>query len=294
MYQSTNRRDFIRNVALLVGGTAILPEIGCHSTSTIKGVGNHHLDTFGIQLYTLRDLVPTDIMGVVSSLSTFGYRQIEGYEGDRGLWWGFTPLEFKNRIQDVGIKMVSSHCNYLVDLDQKAEQAAMVGLEYLICPSVGPQKSMDDWKRVTDSFNTAGSICKKHGIRFAYHNHEYSFIAFSGMIPHDYIMANTDASTVDHEMDIYWVVTSGADPEAFLTKYKNRFRLCHIKDRIIGSAERDASCDLGTGMINYPKILRTALDNGMKHFIIEQERYDGTTSIKSAEANANYLKKLMV
>jgi sugar phosphate isomerase/epimerase len=292
MHHSTNRRDFIRNVGILVGGSAILPEIGCHPTSAIKGLGNHHFDTFGIQLYTLRDLVPHDIMSVVRSLSTFGYKQIEGYEDDQGLWWGFSPQEFKKRITDVGIKMVSSHCKYTENLDQKAEQAAFVGLEYLICPWVGPQKTMDDWKRITDTFNEAGRICKKHGIRFAYHNHEYTFKAFSGMIPHDFLMANTDPDTVDH--DIYWVVTGGADPEAFLTKYKNRFRLCHVKDRMSGTDEKEASCDLGTGMINYPKILRTALDNGMKHFIVEQERYDGSTSIKSAEANANYLKRLMV
>ena len=48
----------------------------------------------------------------------------------------------------------------------------------------------------------------------------------------DIYMQNTDSALVDYEMDIYWVVTANQEPEAWLKKYKNRFRLCHIKDRI--------------------------------------------------------------
>jgi sugar phosphate isomerase/epimerase len=93
-------------------------------------------------------------------------------------------------------------------------------------------------------------------------------------------------------MDIYWVVTAGLDPEALMKKYKNRFRLCHIKDRIKGATERDASCILGQGSINYPKILKTAKHHDMQYYIVEQERYDNTTEMDCAKADAEYLKKI--
>ena len=200
--------------------------------------------------------------------------------------------EFKY-LDDINIKMVSAHCNIKEDFEKKAAQAAEIGMEYLICPWVGPQKSMDDWKKVTDEFNACGEICKKNGIKFAYHNHAYTFKAFSGMIPHDFVMENTDPALVDHEMDIYWVVTGGADPIEFLNKYPNRFRLCHIKDRMktAPADERMASCDLGTGKIDFPKILKVAKEKGMKYFILEQERYDNSTPLKSVEVGAKYLKE---
>jgi sugar phosphate isomerase/epimerase len=150
-----------------------------------------------------------------------------------------------------------------------------------------------EWKTVTDLFNDCGRICKENGIRFAYHNHEYTFKSFSGMIPQDFLMQNTDPDLVDHQMDIYWVVTGGADPVDFLNRYPNRFRLCHVKDRLKDSTERDASCDLGTGIIDYPKILKIAAEKGVKYFIVEQERYDNSTPLKSAEHDAEYLKKLV-
>ena len=237
--------------------------------------------------------MPKDPKGILKELSEFGYQQIEGYEGDQGMFWNMGHKDFKMYLDDLGMVMVSSHCDIKENFEEKAAQAAEIGMSYLICPFIGPQKSMDAWKGVTDLFNDCGRICKEHGIRFAYHNHEYSFKAFSGMIPHDYIMQNTDPDLVDHEMDIYWVVTGGADPIDFLTRYPNRFRLCHVKDRIEGSTERDASCDLGTGFIDYPHILKVAEEMGMQYYILEQERYDNSTPLKSAQVGAEYLKKLV-
>ena len=149
---------------------------------------------------------------------------------------------------------------------------------------------MAAWKEVTEKFNKCGAICKKNGIKFAYHNHAYTFKAFSGMIPHDFLMENTDPELVDHQMDIYWVVTGGADPIDYLKKYSGRFTLCHVKDRLKDAGdEREASCDLGTGIIDFPSILKVAKENGMKHYILEQERYDNSTPLQSAKAGAAYL-----
>ena len=102
-------------------------------------------------------------------------------------------------------------------------------------------------------------------------------------------MNNTDKDLVDFEMDIYWVVTAGEDPEAWLKKYKNRFKLCHVKDRTKGATEGDASCVLGEGSINFADILKKARKNGMKHYIVEQEKFVGTTPLMAVKKNAKYM-----
>ena len=300
----SNRRKFLQVAGALTAGSLIIPQIGCSdtnpaATTTTKvpdskpAMPKSDLDKFGIQLYTLKEDFPKDPKGVLKQLSSMGFSQIEGFEGKQGLFWGMGNVDFKKYLDDVNLKMVSAHCNIKEDFEKKAAQAAEIGMEYLICPWVGPQKSMADWKKVTDEFNACGEICRKNGIKFAYHNHAYTFKAFSGMIPHDFVMENTDPALVDHEMDIYWVVTGGADPIEFLNKYPNRFRLCHIKDRMktAPADERMASCDLGTGQIDFPKILKVAKEKGMKYFILEQERYDNSTPLKSVEVGAKYLKE---
>jgi len=285
------RRSFLQNMGLLTAGAIAAPNWACSVSKGAVG-SDGSLDKFGIQLYTLRDSMPKNAKENIKQLASFGYTQIEGYEGDQGMFWNMTPKDFRTFLGDLGLQMISSHCNINEDFEMKAAQAAEVGMTHLICPYIGPQKSMDAWKGVTDKFNECGRICKENGIRFAYHNHEYSFKAFSGMIPHDFIMQNTDPDLVDHEMDIYWVVTGQADPIDFLTRYPNRFRLCHVKDRMKNAPadERGASCNLGTGSIDFAKILPVAKANGMQYYILEQERYDNTTPMECAKAGADYLK----
>ncbi len=288
-----DRRQFMQMTTAAVAGSLLLPQWACHSSGKLSNVDMDGLTSFGIQLYTLKDILPTDPKAVIKQLVDFGYTQIEGYEGPQGLYWGMGHSDFKRFLDDIGMSMPAAHCNIYEDFEQKVIEAASINVEYLVCPWVGPQKSVDGWAEICKLFNKCGAICKKHGIKFAYHNHAYTFKAFTGMIPIDYLMEHTDPELVHHEMDIYWVVTGGADPVDYLTKYSGRFRLCHIKDRMVDAGdEQHASCDLGTGMIDFPQVLKVAKEQGMKYFLMEQERYDHSSPIKSAEIGASYLKGL--
>ena len=93
-------------------------------------------------------------------------------------------------------------------------------------------------------------------------------------------------------MDIYWVVTAGIDPIEYMTNYKNRFRLCHIKDRNKNTTEAFDSCTLGEGMIDYVSILTKAKALGMEYFIYEQEKYNDKGVIVNAKESSEYLKKM--
>ena len=288
------RRDFLQLTGSIAAGMTVAPFV---RTLLL----NHELDEirkkqkiYGLQLYSLRDDLPKDPKGILKQVASFGYKQIEGFEGAQGMFWGMSNTDFKKYMDDLGMEFITSHCNIDKDFEKKATEAAAIGMKYLICPSRGSNKTVDDFKRVADDFNVKGEICKKNGIRFAYHNHEYGFKETDGQFPQDIMMKNTDPSLVDFEMDIYWVVTGNQDPIVWLNKYPNRFVLGHVKDRIKGATERGASCVLGTGSIDFPKIIKAAKEKGMKYFIVEHERYDNSTPLKCVEADSEYMKKLKI
>jgi sugar phosphate isomerase/epimerase len=305
---NNKRREFIKWGTQLVAGAAILPAVACNSSADTEKDSESKdsttaasdtpapaavaLETFGLQLYTLRDDLPKDPKGILKQVAAMGYKQVEGYEGPKGIFWGMSNTDFKKYMDELGMTFVSSHCDINKDFEKKAAEAAAIGMKYLLCPWKGPQKKLDDFKKFADEFNQKGEICKKNGIRFAYHNHDYTFKELEGQMPQDVLMNNTDPALVDYELDMYWVVAAGQDPETWLKKYKNRFRLCHVKDRTKGATEAADSCTLGEGSIDYPKILKTAKENGMEYYIVEQEKYTGTTPLKAAEANAAYMKKI--
>ncbi len=289
---NNKRRDFLKLSALAATGF-LLPTATTNAANWLSGAGaSKH--KFGLQLWSLRDDLPKNPEAVIKQVASFGYKQIESYEGAEGMFWGLGNLGFKSLMDDLGMTIISSHCDFRTDFERKAEQAAAIGMKYLICPYLGPQKSIDDFKKVTEVFNKCGEICKKNGLKFAYHNHDYSFKKIDGEVPIDVMLANTDADKVFFELDIYWAVTAGINPADYFTKYKNRFTLCHVKDRMKNAitTDQNSSCVLGEGIIDYAPILKVAKANGMQYFIVEQERYDTASPIESAKKDAEYMKML--
>ncbi|MGI8950468.1 MAG: sugar phosphate isomerase/epimerase family protein [Chitinophagaceae bacterium] len=286
-----NRRKFLQTTGLFAAGSVF-------AKNAFAANGKSKLLNVGLQLWTVKEDMAKDPKNVLKQVASFGYTQIESFEGDQGMFWGMKPMEFKKYVDGLGMTAVSSHCNdiYKDSFKAKAEDAAKAGLKFLISPSESNAKSVDDFKKLADRFNACGEICKSNGLRFGYHNHDAIFKPVSDQIPMDILLANTDKNLVVYEMDIYWVITAGADPKKYLKQYNDRFKLCHIKDRMKNAdpKEEDASCIVGEGSIDFAAILRTAKDNGVRYYIVEQERFDNSTPLQSAEADVKYLKNLNI
>lgn len=292
-----NRRHFLKTASLL-GSGLLLTGVAAKLTSCKTGMGTNRAgsEPFGLQLYTLRDVFPQDPKGVLKQVADYGYKLVEGYEGEKGIFWGMKNTELKSYLDSIGLTMVSSHCNTNQDFERKADEAAAIGIKYLISPYLGANKDMDFYRKAAEQFNKAGEICKQRGLRFAYHNHAYSFVPINGEMPQDVMMRATNPDTVDFQMDMYWVVEAGQDPITWMRKYPNRFKLCHVKDRgaaAAGSGEFE-SVILGKGTINYKEILKEAEKLGMQYYIVEQEAYAGTTPLQAIKANAEYMRSVKI
>ena len=155
---------------------------------------------------------------------------------------------------------------------------------------------MGEPRTLADKFNEAGQTLKSHGVKFAYHNHDYTFKMLDGQLPQDILMENTDADLVDFELDMYWAYVAGYDPLEYVSKFPGRFKLCHVKDAEAanGTNAHDRGVLLGSGEMPYAEIIKKSKKYGMEYFVVEQERFVGTTPLKAAEENAVYLGKLKV
>jgi sugar phosphate isomerase/epimerase len=258
--------------------------------------GKIPLKIFGIQLWSVRDAMEKDAAGTLKNLASYGYKQVESFGGSKGIFWGMTNLEFKKELDNLGLQMISAHYREddITKFEEVVKQAAAIGVKYLYYPWEGPNKTIADYKKLATELNERGKICAKYKMKYGFHNHDYSFRLVEGIYPQDVLMKNTNAKNVVFEMDMYWVVTAGEDPIAWLKKYPNRFMASHIKDRnkTAVDTELQASCVLGTGKINYQKIMIAAKKYGMKNFNVEQEKYDEGTSMECAKLDANYMKKI--
>jgi sugar phosphate isomerase/epimerase len=280
------RRSFIKTAGTLAAGLSLSAQCAVAARGKAR--------PFGIQLYTLRNELPGKARELLQQLAKQGYTYIESYEGPEGIYWNHSPKAFKEYLDNVGLQMISSHCDIRNNFEKKAADAAAIGVKYLICPWVGPQNSIDAFKKIAAQFNEMGSICKKNGIRFAYHNHDYSFKMVEGQIPQTVLLNETDPTLVDFELDMYWVSYAGQDPLKWLATHPNRFKLCHVKDKSRAPYPKEGylSVDLGAGSIEYKKLLPKAVELGMEYLIVEQEFYPNGTQLEAAATGADYMKRL--
>jgi sugar phosphate isomerase/epimerase len=278
-----NRRDFINRSALLSAGAILTPSLFTEAKAIKK---------FGVQLYSVRDLMPKDAKGTMKKLAEMGYTQFESYGGPDFLW-GMQPKECKTFLGDMGVKMVSTHFDMNKDLDKNIERGAEAGLKYMLCPYLGPQKTLDAWKQKAEQFNQVGEKVTKAGMKFGYHNHDYSFKPLEGQIPHELLLANTDPKYVMFELDLCWIVAAGQDTVAHLEKYGKRYELVHIKDMVKDNNGKVTQKDLGKGSIDFDTILKAAKKAGVKYYLVEQEEYPGP-SIESLKVDADWMKKVSI
>ena len=288
-----DRRSFLQHSAWLMAGTGMASLLQCAPTPPPVQETTQKVP-FGIQLYTLRDQVGNGFKALVENLASFGYTQIESFEGPQGFLWGMEAQACRQLFDDLGLRMVASHCDINTDFERKIDTALEMGMDYLICPYIGPQSSLDDFKKWADVFNEKGKQCKEKGIRFAYHNHDYSFKELEGQLPQVLLMENTDPELVDFELDMYWAVHAGQDPLAWMKQYPGRFTLAHVKDRSKMPLESGeyASVDLGTGSIDYATIVPEARKMGMKYLLVEQEYYPNGSSLEAAKVDAAFMQNL--
>ena len=282
------RREFVIKSSLIT--TSILAPMSLSSCNS-----NSSQNRVGIQLYSVRDEMNKNPKETLKNIASYGYKYIEGYEGDLGLFWGMSNVEYKNYLDSLGLTMIASHCgdtNNLGSFNEKCQQASEIGVEYLICPWAECERSVDGFKSIAKTFNECGEIAKKYNMKFSYHNHDYSFKKIGGVFLQDILMNETQKDLVEYEMDIYWVYAAGEDPKEWFDKHPGRFTYCHVKDYISLQNGKFESCTLGKGIIDFPSILSYGKTRGLTTLIVEQEAYTGTSQLESAKDNFLYMSSL--
>lgn len=249
----------------------------------------------GVQLYSVRTLLPKDFDGTLKQVRADGYQVVEaaGY-------YGKTAAEWKHSMDAAGLRCISTH-HPLADLKTKLNElidyAHAIGLEYMICSWMGmhrdPAKkgepTLDDWRWAADQLNEIGQKVKTAGMQFGYHNHWVEFGTENGVVFFDELLKRTDPKYVVFEMDCGWVVAGGHNPVEYLSRSPERFPLFHIKDLVKQPDGKWKEVLMGKGSIDYRPIFKAA--TAMKQYFIEQEEYT-FNPIEDLRLDAEYMKNL--
>lgn len=275
-----NRRSFLALGATAAAASVLAPRL----TSAAQ------IQKIGLQLYTVRDAMAKDVDGTLAKVAEIGYKEVE-FAG----YFDKTPAQIKAKLAELKLTSPSTHvqlANLRDSWPATLDTAAEVGHEWVVLAWLAPNErgGLNEYKALADLLNKCGEAARKHGLRMAYHNHDFEFApGEGGGALYDALVGGTDPKVVEFEMDLYWVTKAGHDPVQLFEKYPGRFPLLHVKDMDATPAGNFA--EVGKGKIDFKRIFADAKKAGAKHYYVEQDMTPGSP-FDSIKISYDYLKAL--
>lgn len=284
--------------------------------SALRSLGADPLGKpIGLQLYTVDVEMQKDFNGTLSNVAQIGIKEVEIADT-----YGKVAADWKAALNHNGLHCRSVH---VYDTNQPPEQimsfAAELGAKYVVTSlNAAPElvakisggkpdwfhlvkavevMTMDDWKKSAVIANELGEQATKHGLTYAYHNHNVEFKKFGNATVFETLLSSTDPAKVKFEMDCGWVSAAGYDPAMFLERYPERIRMLHIKAfqagppnlNLVGPKEPKPA-ELGRGKPDYEHIFAAAAKANIEQYYIEQEPpFIRMTAIQAVKADYYYL-----
>lgn len=297
-----HRRKFLQLSGAALSGALAYQMVGCSAPGSKRA--------WGVQLFSIPQLVANDFVGTLKTLQGFGYREIEFFgpyyfsaqatmDGwkpiaaqmgiKQNAFYGYELAEVKKMLDDHNISSPSAHMDMATmrtNMNTAMKNLSSLGVRYVVIPALREEKkeTIDDYLRIAEEFNSFGKQMKEHGITFVYHNHGYEHALKDGQVPMDVLIANTDADLVNFELDIFWMQAAGASPVEYLKKYPGRYKLMHVKDaaeqvRFSGDGSTveewmalfPKMADPGAGVFKIDEIVEAGIQSGVEHFFLERD-----------------------
>ncbi len=283
-----NRRQFIGQSAIVAAGLVF--------TRSLQAATAPGRRLTGIQLYTLRDEIPRrGLRDTLAMVAAAGYQNVElyGYHPANG-FFGHRPEEVAAMLRAFRLRSTSGHydLNLFADHARQLMQVARVlGHRYVVIPWLAEEerKSAADYRVIAGKLNRAGRLCRRSGLRLAYHNHDFEFEKMDdGSCGYDILLKEVPPALMDMELDLFWAVKAGYDPVQLFRRHPGRFALWHVKDRDAGQPDRNT--EIGSGSIDFKKIFAQASVSGLKYFYMEQEHF-ATDPEMSIQKSHDYIRK---
>ena len=299
---TSSRRNFLKTSVLALTGASFLTKNAFASSSKPT-------ELLGLQLYCVRDEMKLDPLGTLKQLAAIGYKNVEHANYVDRKFYGFTALEFKKILKDLGLNMPSGHTvmgkghwdgvkkDFTDAWKYTIEDAATMGQKFVISPwlDASLRTTYDDLLKQMEIFNKSGELCKKSGMKFGYHNHDFEFSQkLNDKTVYDIMLKNTDPSLVMQQLDIGNLYNGGAKAIDIVRQYPGRFESLHVKDEITvtGGHEKFESTILGAGIVSVREVIDLCRKSGgTTDFIIEQESYQGKTPIACMKEDYDIMKK---
>ncbi|MFA5042855.1 MAG: sugar phosphate isomerase/epimerase [Kiritimatiellia bacterium] len=239
----------------------------------------------GIQLYSLRDVMPKDVAGTLRKVADMGYAGVE-FDG----YYNLSGGDLRKMLDDCNLICLGAHTG-LDALEKDAFEKTVatnkaLGTDRLIVPWA----DVKDLPRTIARLNAAYVRAKKCGMRVGYHNHAQEFAVVDDRTIFERIFAETPGDFLV-QLDIGWASHAGLDVSAIaalLRKYADRVETVHVKE----FSRANPTAAVGEGEVNWAKIFPILeKETAIQCYVVEQEKF-AVGPLESARVCIDNIRKL--
>ena len=247
----------------------------------------------GVQMYTIRDYLknPEEIYISLKRIKSMGFNLVQ--------FSGLGPCNIDllaGWIKEFGLNVCSTHSPWERISDEKELKILIDEHKKLGATEIGLgarpgdfyPNSNEGWTRFIDKVNSICKIVKDNGLTFGYHNHDFEFQKFNGVLAMDRLI--DECPNLNIILDVFWVQAGGANPSVYIDKLKGRIELIHFKDFRIHNRERQFA-EIGMGNLDWNDIVPRCEKNGIPYAVIEQDANFLVDPFESLAASKEFLVK---
>ncbi len=258
----------------------------------------------GINLYTVRDVLPQQPGKTYQALADLGITRLEVRENhlrDHAELIRQAGLQPVHMFIDSAVvtgdwsqaRKRDSPRPTLAGLAALAKQFGIrrLGLSYLM-----PAERPTAIAHINRAVETLDSL----GLGFYYHNHAWEFEGATGATFMDRLYRDGHPK-LRLELDLFWATVGGEDVVRMLRHWNGRVASLHVKDvasdaprqKSEANIPRTAFKEVGAGILDWPRVLKAAADAGVEEYLIEQDFTPGDP-LNSVRQSVAFLRKTSV
>ena len=276
----------------------------------------------GVQMMMLKDRVAAEGMfPVLQRVKDLGYEAVEvsqipmTEENVAALERGISELGLEVGALSVALKPgpfatgdnLAEHRDKIV-ADCKRLGTRFVRIGMMPFDAMASKEACEAWAAECEE---AAQSLAADGITLCYHNHHVDLAQFDGERIFDIVRRVTPS--VGFEVDLHWVQRGGMAPLDMLEQYTGACKIIHVKDfrvvplppsamELLEKGDMGAFmaaftniaqfAEVGSGNMNWPKLLPAALDAGAEYFFVEQDDTYGRDPYDCLTDSREYLRSI--
>jgi sugar phosphate isomerase/epimerase len=246
-------------------------------------------DALSIQLYTLRSL--NDLDRILDAVADAGYRHVETVGSHLD-----DAAGTRAKLDARGLRASSSHVS-LAALrerpDALVEACRILAIDQLFMPAVPPEQrdmAADGWRALGQELGVLAERFRGQGIALGYHNHNWELAPKEGdRTALELLFEAAASSPLTWQADVAWLARGGAEPKAWLQRYRDRLTSAHVKDLAPAgqNLDQDGWADVGAGTLDWPDLWQACRAAGARWMVVEHDK--PADPVRTARASFAYL-----